>query len=195
MPCFSSITYKYSLCPPRCWQRTRGVGPGALAVGCAASVGSGGSRVCLTPWPSARAGAAQQPEPPAATPAPSCRPRVHEAAPQDQPRNHRALLGGAVPLGKENGPSPDPGAHAEVATLSLVFGSAPSRGLFPPSCTAQALSLGASALALSTPCAGHQCAQPPVPCGGVSAGLRAGHRGGDAGARVVGQTPQPCSSR
>lgn len=60
-----------------------------------------GAHVCLTPWPSAGAGAVQQPEPPAATPAPSL--------PFPCPRRNSlkttgALLGQAVLLGEEKRP-------------------------------------------------------------------------------------------
>lgn len=119
-------------------------------MGCTASVGSWGSRVCLTPWPSAGAGAVQQPEPPAATPAPSLpSPCLRKPPHRNSPRT-TGLAQRAVLLGKDKRPRAQAaGGHAGPGVQFCLHLWSPFRPCAQRRCSAR---LGASALVLATPC-------------------------------------------
>lgn len=152
-----------------------------------------GAHVCLTPWPSAGAGAVQQPEPPAATPAPA----LPSPCPRKPPRRNSLRTTGARSAGCSAGKgqaTPSPGCRWPRWAWRSVL--PPPVVSFPPLCTAQMLSPSGG----ECPGPGHTllgtlCAQRPVPCRGVSVpSLRAGHGAGGAGARGCGQIPQRCLS-
>lgn len=151
VPCFSSITYKYSLCLPCYWQRTRGCWTRSPSCGvhCLCWL-LGLTCVCLTPWPSAGAGAVQQPEPPAATPAPSLPSPCPRKPPHRNSPRTTGLAQWAVLLGKDKRPRAQAaGGHAGPGVRFCLHLWSPFRPCAQRRCSAR---LGASALVLATPC-------------------------------------------